>query len=124
MAKPIKLKLANREFKAHFGLNQSAILCETLNIDLTQYFTILQGIHTGNFHLGQIRDLVYSCIAAGYQYDNEQIPVTRYEVGNLMDELNGYDELKPLFDYIINALPKGKQSSEKQIETETEVKKN
>lgn len=106
---------------AKFGTNSTSIYCQTRGVPLSQYnldwTKIIQGTGNGS----EVRDLIFSALAAGHisaKVDGP-FPATNMEVGDWIDDCEP-QEIKRFFDLIVAQISPNGQGAKPSKMTETQ----
>lgn len=106
---------------AKFGTNQTAIFCQTRKIDLGQYNQDWHKIITGTGDGSEVRDLLFSALAAGCISAKIPCDFTSEEVGDWIDSADA-GEVKRFFDLLAAQInPNGQGAKPNTTTTEAQA---
>lgn len=115
------VEMGGRQRPYRFGTNQSAIYCQLRKCTLAAYLKDMNTERIINNEVDgtEIRDLVYSALAAGASSQNEKVEFNNMTVGDWIDEME-QEELTNMFKVLTaQNSPNGQGAIQPPTQTET-----
>lgn len=106
-----QIHIGGKKRPIKFGTNATAIYCKLHGISLNDYNEkVAKKFENGNLGLDELRDLIYSALAAASYSKGEEPDFNNWTVGDWLDEVTS-EQMEKISQALVDSMPQGNEGA-------------